>query len=106
MCWSVAQRLLPDADPERQINAAWTKLVRVASDPALAEVMRRNHNAPLRNARPGHCEGRYFLNKAHNLILVVTEQPYKGRTLVTTYPATKEFVASSTQHKESRCQTC
>lgn len=102
----LAQHLLPDAEPDQRINQAWKRLLRIASDPVVTEVTRRNRNAPLRHARPGHCEGRYFLNRMHNLIFVVTDQPYKGRTLVTTYPATKEFVASSTQHKVSRCQTC
>lgn len=99
----LAQRLAPDAKPDQRINKVWSKLVRIASDPAVTEVIRRNRYAPLRHARPGHREGRYFLNATHNLIFVVTDQPDKGKTLVTTYPATKEFIAPPTQHKETGC---
>lgn len=88
-----AERLLPDVDARRKITEAWKKLIRVASDPSLHEVARRNRNAPMRFTRPGHREGRYFLNRAHNLLLVVADRPHEGKRLVTIYPAANNFVA-------------
>lgn len=88
-----AERILPDIDPDRRIPAAWKKLVRIVSDPSVHEVARCNRNAPLRFTKACHHEGRYFLNQTHNLVLVVTERPHEGKKLVTTYPATREFVA-------------
>lgn len=88
-----AERLLPDVDTSRKITEAWKKLIRVASDPSVHEVARQNRNAPMRFTRPGHSEGRYFMNRAHNLLLVVADRPREGKRLVTIYPATNNFVA-------------
>lgn len=87
-----AERELTNVDPSRQMNEAWKKLQRIVSDRAVLEVSRRNQTAPMRFAKPGFTEGRYFMNREHDIVLVVTDRP-GDRKLVTLYRATRDFVA-------------
>lgn len=87
----IADRFLSAA--ERSAQAAWKKLVSLASDPALHEVSRQSLWAGIKKGLHGKHEGRYFLNSRSNLILVVTDNHGEGKRLVTTYPATRHFHA-------------
>jgi len=85
----IADRLLAESD--RSAQAAWKKLVSLASDPLVHEVSRQGFWAGIRNGQQGKQEGRYFLNPKSNLILVVTDNHGEGKRLVTIYPATRHF---------------
>lgn len=76
---------------DKVAQTAWKKLTEVTSDPSIREVAREGLWAKAGYARQGRQEGRYFLNAKRNLVLVVTEDKYKGMQLVTTYPATGRF---------------
>lgn len=85
----IADRLLAESD--RSAQAAWKRLVSLASDPTTHEVSRQSLWAGVKKGLHGKYEGRYFLNPRSNLILVVTDNHGEGKRLVTTYPATRHF---------------
>lgn len=83
-------RFLLETTKDKAAQAAWKKLVDVASDSSVREVARKGLWNKVKYAHDKQ-EGRYFLNARRNLVLVITDNQGEGMRLVTTYPATRQF---------------
>ena len=86
-----AHRFLTAVPPDKLAQAAWKNLSKAATDPALQEVTRKGLWQAMNSALKGKQEGRYFLNPASQLVLVITDNPGEGKRLVTAYPAKRQF---------------
>ena len=81
----IAQRFPSSAECAAQM--AWKFLCAVTTDSSIREVARKQPAVACK--RP--TDGRYFLNRRHDLVLVVTDKPGEGKRLVTTYASNHTF---------------
>lgn len=84
-------RFLSESEKAKASQIAWKKLREVAADPMVREVACRKLWGTLKQMREGKQPGRYFLNRRHNLVLVVTDNPGEGMRLVTAYATSRQF---------------
>ncbi len=87
----LADRFLSESSQGKVFQTAWKKLREIAADPTVREVKRQGLWSGLKYPHQGKYQGRYFLNRRCNLVLVITDNPGEGRRLVTAYPATRQF---------------
>jgi hypothetical protein len=72
-------------------HEAWKQLSKLAGDPSVQEVTRNGMWAGVNAMNHGRQEGRYFLNRKRNLVLIVASDRRGEQQLVTVYRANQQF---------------
>lgn len=84
-------RFLPGEDQTKATNKAWRKLSLLTSDSSVREVSRKSLWAGVHAQDQGRQEGRYFLNRKHDLVMIVASDRRGQKQLVTVYRANYQF---------------
>lgn len=86
-----AERYMEETTPDKVAQFAWKKLQSIASEKTVREVARTTQFKGSHEGQYGRQPGRYFLNPNKGMVLVVTENPWEGLRLVTTYPVNHQI---------------
>lgn len=84
-------RFLPQEVQKDVAHQAWKQLSKLAGDPSVKEVTRDSLWAGVNAMNHGRQEGRYFLNRKRNLVLIVASDRRGEQQLVTVYRANQQF---------------
>jgi hypothetical protein len=84
-------RFLPLDEQKDVAHEAWKQLSKLAGDPTVKEVARDGMWTGVNAMNHGRQEGRYFLNRKRNLVLIVANDHRGEQQLVTVYRANQQF---------------